>query len=331
MASSRASSTPGSRRSTKRDGVAKPTPRKRSGTTHKATTAKKPAAKKPAPKKTAPKRSAPKSQARPKPKTKSASARPKKSSVRSVPTTPGHLLSRALKIALAVGAITLALAATYWFWFRESSFVAVEEVAVEGIEGPEAEAVTETLTRAASKMTTLNVDEGELAAAVSGFPTVVAIQTESDFPHGLTVDVTGRPPVLAVSDGGPPVPIAADGTILNGVDITDAGLPVLQVESVPVKGALEGEPLALAQVAGAAPDPLRPLIKDLAINPGEGIEVTLKGGIPARFGDPDQLEEKWTAVSAVLANPQVKTLTHLDVRVPERPSIGGAAPALKGG
>ena len=63
---------------------------------------------------------------------------------------------------------------------------------------------------------------------------------------------------------------------------------------------------------------------------GDGIEVTLKGGIPVKFGDSDAAEEKWAAVSAILANPQVKTLTHLDVRVPERPSIGGAAPQLKG-
>ena len=66
------------------------------------------------------------------------------------------------------------------------------------------------------------------------------------------------------------------------------------------------------------------------MNEGDGIQVTLEGGIPVNFGDSDAAEEKWAAVSAILANPQVKTLTHLDVRVPERPSIGGAAPATKG-
>ena len=99
---------------------------------------------------------------------------------------------------------------------------------------------------------------------------------------------------------------------------------------MPLKGKLEGEPLALAQVAGAAPVPLRPLIDGLVVNEGDGIQVTLEGGIPVNFGDSDAAEEKWAAVSAILANPQVKTLTHLDVRVPERPSIGGAAPATKG-
>ena len=201
---------------------------------------------------------------------------------------------------------------------------------MEGMEGPETAQVTEALTKSAQGMTTLNVDESELAAAVSRYPTVTAIQAESDFPHGLTVVVTGRPPVLNASDGGPAVPIAADGTLLRGVAASES-LPAIQVESLPPKGKLEGEPLTLAAVAGAAPDELRPLIEALTVDSGEGVEVTLKGGIPVKFGDPDALEEKWTAVVAVLANPQVKTLTHLDVRVPERPSIGGAAPTPKTG
>jgi cell division septal protein FtsQ len=258
------------------------------------------------------------------------SAKPKSARTKTTAATPASLVSRALTVAIVVGLVALALSAAYFFWFRDSSFVAVEKVTVEGISGPEAAQVTDALDRAGKEMTTLNVDESELAAAVSRYPTVAAVRTDSDFPHGLTVAVTGRPPVLMVSAGGTTVPVAADGTVLHGVDASAAGLPAIEVESVPVKGALAGEPLALAEVAGAAPEPLRPLIEGLAVESGDGIEVTLKGGIPVKFGDPDAAEEKWAAVSAILANPQVETLTHLDVRVPQRPSIGGAAPQPKG-
>jgi cell division protein FtsQ len=319
MASSR-SSTSSSRRRAPKDGGTKASPRKRTAGGHKSPPKKKPAAKKPAPK----------TQAKPKPRPKPKSARPKKARAKTTQASSGRLISRTTTIVFVVGTITLALAAAYFFWFRGSSFVAVEKVTVNGIEGPETAAVTAALTRSAEEMTTLEVDEKELAAAVSRFPTVVAIQADSDFPHGLTIEVTDRPPVLTVSDGGPPVPVAADGTLLIGIDAAEAGLPAVQVESVPVKGKLEGEPLALARVAGAAPEPLRGLIDGLVVNEGEGIEVTLEGGIPVKFGDSDAAEEKWAAVAAILANPQVKTLTHLDVRVPERPSIGGAAPAAKG-
>jgi cell division protein FtsQ len=264
--------------------------------------------------------------AKPKVPAKPKRANPKTTRPKARPASAGSLVSRTLTIALVVGTITLGLAAAYWFWFRDSGFVAVEKVTVEGMEGPETTQVTAALTKSAQAMTTLNVDESELAASVSRYPTVVAIQTQTDFPHGLTVEVTDRPPVLSASDGGPAIAVAADGTLLEGVAVPE-GLPAIEVDSVPVKGKLEGEPLSLARVAGAAPSELRPLIEGLIVEAGDGIEVTLKGGIPVKFGDPDALEEKWTAVAAVLASPQVKTLTHLDVRIPERPSIGGAAPA----
>jgi cell division protein FtsQ len=318
MAAKSGASTPAGRKRS-----AKTAARRRSAGTHKP--AKRPAsaksrtAAKPKPKARA---SKPKSPARPK------STRPKAKRPKAHLPSRGRLASRALTIGIVVGTITLALGAAYWFWFRDSGLIAVEKVTVEGIEGPETAAVEAALTKSAQEMTTLNVDESELAAAVSRFPTVTAIQAEADFPHGLTVEVTDRPPVLNASDGGQAVPVAGDGTLLHGVAVSEA-LPAIQVDSVPAKGKLEGEPLALAQVAGAAPVELRPMIESLVIDAGEGIEVTLKGGIPVKFGDPDGLEEKWASVAAVLANPQVKTLTHLDVRVPERPSIGGAAPTPK--
>ena len=336
MATSRTSNAAGRKRAAKRATAAKPASRKRTGGSHQQGT-RTPATKTRAG--TKPKSTKVRPPAKPKaarqkaPRPRSArpkAAKPKTARPKAAPSSPSRLVSRGLTIAFVVGTITLGLAAAYWFWFRDSSLVAVEKVTVD-MEGPEAAQVTDVLTRSAQKMTTLHVDEGELAAAVSRYPTVVAIQTEADFPHGLTIEVTDRPPALTASDGGPAVPVAGDGTLLHGVNASGEELPAIQVDSVPVKGKLEGEPLALAQVAGAAPAPLLPLIEGLAVDSGTGLMVTLKGGLPVKFGDPDELEEKWTAVSAVLANPQVKTLTHLDVRVPQRPSIGGAAPALKTG
>jgi cell division protein FtsQ len=215
-------------------------------------------------------------------------------------------------------------------WFRDSQFVAVETVTVEGAEGPEAEAVRAALSRAGAKMTTLNVDEGALATSVSGFPTVLSVNADADFPHGLTVQVSSRPPVLNAADGGAPVPVAADGTVLRGVEASDSPIPTVDVDELPAQGKLEGEPLDLAQVSGAAPEPLRSLIEKLSPEGKSGLVVELKGGIPVVFGDASQSEDKWAAVAAVLADPSVKTLTSLDVRVPERPAIGGAAPPEKG-
>lgn len=299
MAKSSASSSAGRRRA-----PTKTKPRKRTSSGPHKTSKKKPA------------KAAGRPQARAKPKRV---AKPKSAA------RPKATLTRSLTVAIAVGTLTIALAAAYLFWFRDSSFVAVEKVAVEGIEGPEADAASAALTEAAKTMTTLNVDEGQLATSVSGFATVVAISAEPDFPHGLTINVIDRPPVLRASAGGQTVAVAADGTLLDGVAVPEGTLPTLEVESLPAEGKLSGEPLALAEVAGAAPEPLRPLVEDLSFG-DKGIEVVLRGDIPVFFGDPGGAEQKWTAAAAVLASPRVKTLTHVDVRVPERPSIGGAAP-----
>jgi len=314
MAPSRASTNAGRRRA-----QAKSAHRTRAATPKTGDGTRRGASKRAAPKAKAPKPKSPKA-ARAKPKPRAKTSRPKQAPAKQ----PSR--SRAVTIAFVAATAAIGLGAAYFFWFRDSTFVQVERVVVEGIDGPEAAAVSEALTQAGQGMTTLNVDESELAAAVSRYPTAIAIETETDFPHGLTVRVIDRPPVLNASDGGPPVPVSEDGTLLHGVDTSEASLPALDVESLPSKGKLTGEPLALARVAGAAPEPLSPLIDGLEVEGEEGIEVTLKGGIPVRFGDADEAVAKWAAVSAILANPKVKTFTQLDVRVPERPSIAGAAP-----
>ena len=103
------------------------------------------------------------------------------------------------------------------------------------------------------------------------------------------------------------------------------GLPVLEVDQVPPGGELGGEPLEQALIVGAAPEPLRPLIEKIAHSDDFGVEITLRGGIPVRFGSGARAAEKWAAAAAVLADPKLDALTYVDVRVPERPAAGGAA------
>ncbi len=119
--------------------------------------------------------------------------------------------------------------------------------------------------------------------------------------------------------------MAADGTMLTGVSVPDdAKLPQLELDRIPASGALTGEPLQQALVLGAAPEPLRPLIERAGYDKDFGVEVTMRGGIPIRFGSGSAAAAKWASAAAVLADPRVDALTYLDVRVPERPAGGGA-------
>lgn len=308
MGSSRASTPAGRRRTAQRASATKAPARKRS--------AAKPKPPRASGKPSKPARSAAKPRAaKPKPK-RSATAKPKATSRPSRPVWVYGVV-----LAAFVGC----LAAGYFLWFQDSSFAAVEEVSVQGIEGPEQAAVTAALEEAAAGTSTLAVDESALAAAVARFSTVAGVAADGNFPHGLTVTVTDRPPTLVATDGERSLAIAADGTTLPGVDTGELSLPSVELGDLPASGRLEGDALRVAVVAGAAPDPLRPLIEDVVVDRAESVEATLRGGIPVLFGDGSRVSEKWAAVAAVLADPKVKTLTQIDVRVPERPSIGGAA------
>jgi cell division protein FtsQ len=314
MGSSRASTPAGRRRTSRRATAASGTAR-RAGNTHskpKTTQPKRPAKKAPA------KRAAPKARKpRPKPKSKARKAGPAKA-----------LLARAPKALAVLGLVLAVLVAGYMLWFRNSSFVAVEQVSIAGMSGPENARVEAALTDASKEMTTLNVDQAALDAAVAGFPTVTGVSADASFPHELALRVDARPPVLLARAGGQVLPVAGDGTVLAGVDVGEGSLPSIEVGELPPTGALTGEGLEIARIMGGAPEPLMELIEGVAYEGTEGVSVTLRGDVPVYFGPGDSAREKWAAAAAILANPKIETLTYVDVRVPERPALGGAAPAV---
>ncbi len=262
---------------------------------------------------------------RTKPKARKAPPKPRKPPVK---RSAGGRRARAPRILVTLLIILGVLAATYQLWFRNSSFVAVEKVTIEGVHGPEQEAVEAALSQAAGDMTTLNVDDEALEAAVAGFPTVVGVDADADFPHDLALLVRERPPVLLATAGGESLPVAGDGTVLPGVDVSDLKIPSIGVDELPAQGRLSGDALQIARVMGPAPKPLLELVEEISVGGQEGVQVTLQGGVPVWFGGSDDAAAKWDAAAAILADPQIDTLTYVDVRVAARPSIGGAAPAV---
>ena len=158
---------------------------------------------------------------------------------------------------------------------------------------------------------------------------MASVSADPSFPHGLTIHVTERQPALVVHAGDRQVPVAADGSVLPGIEVKGQ-LPELEVDRLPDSGRLSGEPLAEALAIGAAPAPLRPLIDGVSVSSDYGIVVTMRGGIELRFGTADREDQKWAAVAAILADRHLTTLTYIDVRVPERPAVGGVAPDRRG-
>ena len=250
-----------------------------------------------------------------------ASRRPVEAARRWLPSSWRARIALAVLLAVAVGA-------GYFLWLRHSSLVAVNDVEVAGISGSERPAITERLTELAEGMTTLDVDTAKLEHAAAAFPTVESISVDPNFPHGLRIEVTERRPVLMVDDGDDKVPVAADGTLLPDVPEPEGGLPVLELRRPPAAAGVTGAAADQALIAGAAPEPLRPLMHSIEHTSDHGIVVTLRGGIPVYFGTAAEAGPKWAAAAAVLADPKLDSLTYLDVRVPRRPAAGGAAPSV---
>jgi cell division protein FtsQ len=240
-----------------------------------------------------------------------------------VPRSLPALSPRLRRRLLALLALSLVLAGGYQFWLRDSSLVAVDEVKITGLTNADAPRVRMSLAAAARGMTTLHVDRERLERAVAAYPVVSGLEVTPEFPHGLRVHVIEHvAAAMAVSEAGK-VPVAGDGTILRGLPVK-GHLPTVDVD-----GILGGERLRDAQaragaaVAGAAPAVLRRRIAEVSKRSDEGFVAELSDGPELIFGTATQLPAKWAAAARVLADPEARGATYIDLRLPSRPAAGG--------
>jgi cell division protein FtsQ len=221
---------------------------------------------------------------------------------------------------VAIGAVAVILIAGYMLFLRNSSLFSVDEVEVTGVTANQ-ERISAALVRAAEDMTTLHVRDDELRKAVSTFPTVAALTTDADLPHGLKIEVTERLPVAVAKIEGEPTPVSADGYLLTGLEFDPKQLPSLdpgQTESP----RLATEGAAQAAILGAAPEELRERLRSAIWDPDREVVVDLDGAPEIRFGDGSDAGSKWQAAITVLANLEGSP-AYIDVSTPTRPVSGG--------
>jgi cell division septal protein FtsQ len=220
-------------------------------------------------------------------------------------------------------ALVAALAAAYLLWFRDLPTFAIRSVEISGLTSSQAPQIEHDLERAARAMTTLHVDRGQLERAVRRYPVVADLRVRTDFPQRLRIGVRERPPgaVLEAPDGRT-LPVAADGTALPGVAAGEVAR--IRVAELPGGARVSDGATALAvRVAAAAPQPLGAEIDSVEAVPGEPIAVRLRRGTEIRLGDGADLERKWAAAAAALADPEIAGAAYVDVTLPDRPVAGG--------
>ncbi|MEX2252565.1 MAG: cell division protein FtsQ/DivIB, partial [Thermoleophilaceae bacterium] len=137
---------------------------------------------------------------------------------------------------------------------------------------------------------------------------------------------TERVPAAVVAPAGDePVTIAGDGTV--------RGPPSKGLPSRPLRGAIASRRvkapgmLRLLAVSAAAPAGLRAEIESVSQTREHGVVVELGDGVPElRFGDQRRARAKWAAAAVLLADPEVAGGAYIDLRLPERPAVGGLPP-----
>ena len=219
---------------------------------------------------------------------------------------------------------TLAILGGAYLWLRSSSLVAVRQVTIAGVSGPDAPQIHDSLQTAARGMTTLDVQSGKLHAAVAAYPVVRSLHVSTHFPHGMRIDVFEQVPVAVVQAAGQRTVVSGDGTLLR-VGAGGAILPTISLAVAPGATHVTGAARTEVSLLAAAPYRLLARIATAGQAAGRGLTVSLRNGPAVYFGSADQLAAKWGAVTAVLASPTSAGADYIDVTDPGRPAAGTGA------
>jgi cell division protein FtsQ len=236
---------------------------------------------------------------------------------------------RLLRIALLAAAASLPLLGGGWLWLRQSPFVSVRRVRIDGVHGPGARAVETALRRAALGMSTLDVDTRALRAAVAPLRVVRDVRAIPSFPHALRIQVLEQLPVASLDVAGVRTAVAADGVAL-GAALLSGALPSVSGVSVPAPGRRVSGAGLLADlvVLGAAPAQLRMHVERVFTG-ARGLTVAMRDGLLVYFGDDTLPHAKWLSLARVLADASSAGASYVDVRLPSHPAAGfpaGVAP-----
>jgi cell division protein FtsQ len=223
-----------------------------------------------------------------------------------------------------LGGVLAVVGALYggWLMLRDAPLFRVEKVTVSGLGSSVAPAVAARLEEAGRGMTTTHVDLAALDGAVAPYTVVKSLRVHTEFPHGLSIKVIEQLPVASLVVGSTSLSVAADGVVVHGVDGPPQGLPTVIGQRLPSTDRVS-DPASLEGLAvvALAPTPLRKAITQVGQSPS-GLTAYLRNGPALYFGDATRLHAKWAAVARVLADPQSRGASYLDVELPDRPAAG---------
>lgn len=172
----------------------------------------------------------------------------------------------------------------------------------------------------------VDVDQEAARRGVEHLPWVASATVSRRWPGEVRIRLVERRPVaVAATADGRWALIDATGRVLDWVATPPPGLAALTgvAPAGPAGATLSPEALAALSVAVALPAELRARVAGVA--PAEGqsgeVEMRLSPDGSVRLGPPVDLDKKFDAIRAVLAQVDLRNLAVLDVRRPDNPVL----------
>ena len=225
---------------------------------------------------------------------------------------------RRLHILATLGCVALAAGAA--LGISRTPLMDVDRIAIGGAGADRSAEILESAGLSAG-MPMLSVDLQAAERSVASLPWVRSARAWRDWPGTVRIAVEPRVPVAAVpASGGRTALIDAHGYAIDWTP--SAALPVgVTRVSVPFGGRLgdihsaADGPLA---VAAAMPEDLRAWVTAVTLDAdSEHIGLQLSGGVAVILGEPDLLDDKMSAVRALLAGTELDCITAIDVTMPD--------------
>lgn len=228
---------------------------------------------------------------------------------------------RRLHILTTLAAV--ALVAGLGFGISRTPLMDVDRISVKG-GGARAAEILES-SGFSTGMPMLSLDLGAAERSVASLPWVRSARVWRDWPGTVRITVEPRVPVAEVpAAGGRTVLIDAHGYAVDWApEVAEPG--GLARVDVPFSGQLgdihtaADGPLA---VVAAMPDDLRTWVGAVTLDPGSGqLGLQLVGGATVMLGEQNLLDDKISAVRAVLAGTDLDCITEIDVVMPDLTTV----------
>lgn len=204
------------------------------------------------------------------------------------------------------------VAAAVWLvgW---SDVMTLENVRVEGASGQLADRVVD-VSEAPLGTPLVRVETSAMAERVRSLPEIASVDVERSWPRSVTVSVTPRVGLAAVSDGSTWLLIDDAGVLFGDTPTQPADVPVVEVPLTP--GAAPTRAAAVSVLAGL-PAPLREQVAGVSASSEADVRLELDSGATVLWGTSERTDRKAEVLLALLA----QSAGTYDVSAPERPAL----------